>query len=53
MTGHIYVHNNAGIDLEGKPTFYGAGNNDNAIFFDGATIGAALADGYLLVGPVR
>jgi hypothetical protein len=36
--------------MEGTPTFYGAGNNDNAIFFDGATIGAAAADGYLLSG---
>jgi hypothetical protein len=49
-TGHIYSHNNSGFDLEGKPTFYGAGANDNAIFFDGPTFGAAIADGYWLVG---
>ncbi|WP_315761998.1 MULTISPECIES: hypothetical protein [unclassified Bradyrhizobium] len=50
MSGHIYVHNNAGFDLEGIPTFYGAGNEDNAIFFDGSTYGAAIADGILVDG---
>ncbi|CCD95297.1 conserved hypothetical protein [Bradyrhizobium sp. ORS 375] len=49
-SGHIYIHNNAGIDIEGWPVFYGAGDADNAIFFDGSTYGAASADGIFVDG---
>nr|WP_041756625.1 hypothetical protein [Bradyrhizobium sp. ORS 278] len=49
-SGHIFVHNNGVLDMEGTPVFVGAGKYDNAIYFDGPTAGAALMDGFLVDG---
>lgn len=52
QVGHIVVHNGSGVlDMEGgPPLFIGAGANDTAIFMDGPTAGAAIANGFNVQG---
>lgn len=42
----IYQHNNGLFDMSGVCTIVGSGNKCNAIFFDGPTPGASIANGF-------